>query len=526
MDVIKVKNTDFLQKIVKLDGSNWRFTGRPYIFPIINSNFKRIILLAARQTEKSTTSSGIMLANVCLNPYTSALYVSPTGKQTGVFSRKKIDEAFEVSELLKKNFYPGVKGFRMEEKRLKNYSTMYFRSAYHDADSIRGITAKLVLKDEIQDMLLDVMPVIDACAQRQKNSRFINCGTPKTFDNPIHTQFEISTACEWHIKCRACGHYNKLGIEVVLLDKPGLWCRKCQGPLNTLEGLWVKARESEIAGFRLPYIILPHADVDWNELYFKMRNYDTAALHNEVFGMSYDSGSKPLTRDQMISACNADRPMWLKPPVDMGGHEYYAGIDWGGGNTGFSILTIGYYDGGSGKFKIVFAKRYMGPEADPERLTQSMVKTMIDFNVKFVGADLGFGFGLNDRMRKLLPPGILYVTFRHAYIKQFVAYDDKGETYVTNRTEVMTDYFNSIKTNGVECYRWSEFEDIGKDYLNISAEYSDTLRQMRYIHTQPDDAFHSGLYAKVAWMIKTHQIPSTRYRRGEDDMDVETWEND
>jgi hypothetical protein len=44
----------------------------------------------------------------------------------------------------------------------------------------------------------------------------------------------------------------------------------------------------------------------------------------------------------------------------------------------------------------------MGPEADPERLTQSMVKTMLDFNVKFVGADLGFGFGLNDRVLEKL----------------------------------------------------------------------------------------------------------------------------
>ena len=56
-----------------------------------------------------------------------------------------------------------------------------------------------------------------------------------------------------------------------------------------------------------------------------------------------------------------------------------------------------------------------------------------------------FGFGLNDRMRKMLPSEFTYVTFRHSIIKKSVAYDEHGNTYVTNRTEVMTDLFNAIK---------------------------------------------------------------------------------
>jgi hypothetical protein len=456
----------------------------------------------------------------------SALYVSPTGKQTGVFSRKKIDEAFEVSPLLKANFYPGIRGFRIEEKRLKNYSTMYFRSAYFDADSIRGITAKLVLKDEIQDMLIEVIPVIDACAQKQRDSQFVSSGTPKTFDNPIHTIYESSSGCEWHVKCRRCGHHNKLGIDLVHLDRPGLWCTKCDYELNTLKGYWVQARESEVAGFKLPYIILPKCDVDWKELHFKMRNYDTGALMNEVFGESYDNGSKPISRDELISVCHPTRQQWIDIPEDCKSFEFYAGIDWGGGNTGFSILTIGYFDTRVNKFLIVFSKRYLGKEAASENLIPSMCKTLLHFKVRYVGADLGFGFGLNDRMRTLLPSNIIYVTYRHAYIKHFVAYDEDAATYVTNRTEVMTDAFNALKAEKIEPFVWSEFEDIGKDYLNISSEYSDKLRQMRYIHTQPDDSFHSLVYMRVTWLVRTGQKPSTRYRRGEDDADEQIWQND
>ena len=513
--------TDFIQCTMMLDGDKWSFINRPYIFPIINNKFKRMLLMTARQVEKSTTFSGIQLSKACTRPNKSLLYVAPTFKQTGVYSRKKIDEVFETSPLLRKNFYPGVRGFRVEEKRLKNLTTLYFRSAYHDADSIRGLTSDDTSFDEVQDMLKEVFAIIEACSLRKLDAQFRYAGTPKTMDNNIQTMWDITSACEWHCKCLHCGYWNKLGIEVVLLDKPGIWCRKCRLELEVNKGCWVQARESDdFAGFRMPYVILHKSYVDWKDLFFKIRNYDTGALMNEVFGESYDNGSKPLTREQLIRACSSTRHMWAEVPLDLAGSEYYAGIDWGGGNTGFTVLTIGYYCASTGKFKIVFAKRYIGKEAEPENVTVSIAQSLIHFKVSIVGADQGFGFGLNDKMRKLLPSHFTYVTFRHSIIKKAIAYDEHGNTYVTNRTEVMTDLFNAIKSEKVEPYMWSEFEDIGKDYNNINAEYSDRLRQMKYIHTQPDDAFHSALYCRLPWMIKTKQMISTRLEPGDSEPDV------
>lgn len=518
MDV-KISNSDFIQKTIKLDGANWRFKNRPYIYAIINSRFKRNLILAARQTEKSTSLSGIILANVCLNANFNSLYVAPTGKQVGVFSRKKIDEAFEVSPLLKRNFYPGVRGFNVEEKKLKNYSTMYFRSVYHSADSARGITATLQTHDEFQDLPQDEISVLESCSLKKLNAQFFYTGTPKTFDNHIHLKFEISTGNEWHVKCMHCGYWNRLSIENVILDKIGLWCRKCQQSIIALHGCWVRARESEIEGFRLPSIILPSDELDWKDLHFKMRNWSTGKVMNEVFGESYDSGSKPITRDQLIQACDPNRGMW-EIPIDSHRHmRFYAGIDWGEGNTGFTILTIGYHDTETNKFKITYCKRYIGPEAEPDRVIHAIAKKIIEYRAYIIGADWGFGFGLNSQLKKLLTSEFIYVTYRHSVIRKFMAYDENAQTFVTNRTEVMTDYFNKLKNQVVQPYRWSEFEDIGKDYLNINAEYSESLRQVKYVHTQPDDSFHSGLYAVLCWMRVTNQVASTRYAPGEDDAD-------
>ena len=513
----EILNSDFIQKVMRLDGEPWRFTDRPYIYPIINNKSKRTLLLAARQTEKSTSMSGNQIANACLNAYSSSLYVAPTFKQSGVYSRKKIDEVFEVSPLLKKVYYPGVKGFRIEEKRLKNFATMYFRSAYRDADSIRGLTIDFQYHDEIQDQLEETGPIIEACSQKRKNAKYMYAGTPKTFDNNIHIKWELSSANEWHVKCKSCGNWNLLDIGCVLLDKPGIWCKKCQKPLVTQQGCWVRAKESEIEGFRLPYIILPTKDIDWKDLYFKMRNHDTGTLMNETFGVSYDNGVKPLTREQLIAACDPQWKLWSEVPTDYLGNKFYAGIDWGGGNTGFTVLTIGFFDPSVAKFRVVFAKRFIGKEAEPENVVHAIAAILIRFDARIIGADWGFGIGFNGPLKKLLPSNFHYVTYRHSIIKKFLAWDELGQTYVTNRTEVMTHLFSKIKSEKFALYRWSEFEDIGKDYLNITSEFSERLRQVKYIHTQPDDSFHSALMMYLNWMIMNKEVPATRLDPGDED---------
>ena len=536
-EIINISYTDFVQKCLKLDGDNWRFTNRPYIYPIINSNKKRIILMAGRQVEKSTTIAAKLLAHSCLNANSSSLYVTPVFKQAGVFSRKKIDEVFETSKLLRNNFYPGNRGFKVEEKRLKNFSTIYFRSAYLDADSIRGLAISGQISfDEFQDIIVsEIVQIIEACALKHQQAQFCYSGTPKTFDNVLEEYWQLSNQCEWHLKCTHCGHWNCLSIDNVLLDKPGVWCVKCQKLLNVSEGCWVNGKEADAHGFRLPGIILGKRinkdgelieSVDWKELFFKMRNWGVASLMNEVFGHSYDHGAKPLSREELIAACDSTRPMLPRIPPELIGRHFFAGIDWGGGNDkttkkpSYTVLTIGYHCSITQKFKVVFCKRYYGKEAEPDLLIPSIAKTLMDFNAFIIGADWGFGIGLNSHLKRMLPQECIYVTFRHSIIKKFLAYDEAGETYVTNRTEVMTELFNRIKMNLIEFYKWSEFEDIGKDYLAINSEYSDTLRQIRYIHNQPDDAFHSCLYLLLAWMRGTQQIPITRYDPKTDDLDV------
>ena len=93
--MIDISNIDFIQRTMILDGEPWRFPDRPYIIPIINDDPIKLLLMTARQSEKSTSTAGKHIASACRTPFQSSLYVSPTMTQTSVYSRKKIDAVLE-----------------------------------------------------------------------------------------------------------------------------------------------------------------------------------------------------------------------------------------------------------------------------------------------------------------------------------------------------------------------------------------------------------------------------------------------
>jgi len=503
-----ISRSDFIQRTMYLEGQPWRFTDRPYIFYFINSQCKRTLVMSSRQAEKSTMLSGIHLSEACMNSYHSSLYVTPTHKQMEIYSRKKIDDILLASPLLKNNFHPGRKGImNVKDKYLRNYSDMHFRSTFHSPDSIRGVTAELILFDEYQDIDADFVPVIETCSQHKPRKKFFYTGTPKTCDNTLYLSWEQTNQCHWFIKCRSCSHWNQLGEDNMIMDKPGIWCEKCRRLINTLDGIWVAAKPDvkDFLGIHLQYMMLPSQYIDFDELFRNKRTYSAARFSNEVLGLPYDYGVKPLTREQLIALCEESRPMWEEPPAKLKNHAYYAGIDWGMGNettgsSGYTFLTICWHDRIAEKLRIVYCKRFGGSENDPKYIKEFIVKKCREFNVRMVGADYGFGWGQNEEINERLgdPPRLARI--RHEYIKDFMAWDKKQRTYRTNRTEVMTDLFNKLTNGDVVPFRWEEFSQYGKDYLAISKDFSDKTGKMIYTHALPDDGFHSLLYAYLMYL--------------------------
>ena len=87
------------------------------------------------------------------------------------------------------------------EKGFTNGSYIFLRSAFRTADRTRGISARNLTLDEIQDMLGSEIPVIMECTSHFEDSRVLMAGTPKSFDNPIETYWLESTQNEWLVPC-------------------------------------------------------------------------------------------------------------------------------------------------------------------------------------------------------------------------------------------------------------------------------------------------------------------------------------
>jgi len=508
-----MKVTSFIQKTLFLDGSPWRFHDRPYIFPILNNTIApRTVLIAGRQVEKSTILGGKTIAGAIQLPGTKRLYVSPTAEQTAVFSRSKVEDVLKASKALSREYFNFNKGNNVKEKAFNNGSRVYFRSAYNSADSIRGITSSDTCIDEVQDIMTSVIPIIEECSSHIPDATFTYSGTPKTLDGTLERYWQRSNQQIWLIKCLHCNHWNFPGMRIIrppvgtVAGKPGLWCEKCDREIYSIHGVWVAQRPGETftVGYHLPQIILPPIYINWTKLFNKILTYPKAELMNEVFGVSWDSAEKPITKTEIIACCS-DLPISEIKPGICGPNDLFMGIDWGSGGHSFTVLSIGGFV--NGKYHVFFVKRFIGLEAEVDFFLGYIVDLARKWGVRAVAPDWGFGFHLNGILAKRLAKSkIITLPIMHSTQKKFMTWN--GRWYTIDRTEAMASLFMSIKEKRIVFPKQDHFETFISDFTNVYSEYNYKTRRLQYDHGEdsPDDTVHAINYAYILALKKAGKI--------------------
>lgn len=477
-------------------------------------------------THNSTFLANNLVVTSAVLPFNKSLYVSPSHTQTRQFSSEKLKPAIEKSPLINKYLQDSSVSNQVFEKGFTNGSFVFLRSAFRSADRARGISARVLTLDEIQDLLSSDIPVIMECTSHFEDSSVLMAGTPKSFDNPIEQYWEESTQNEWLVPC-GCGEWVFLDettiapTEMYLSEKlpPGPVCSKCVRPIDVTKGKWFSMAPTKmIVGYRIPQLMVPWivSTLDqWMKLLWKRDNYPYGQFANEVLGLSYDAASKPITRAHIIKACE---PYDLWDPNRLSNEtvlharrvQLVAGVDWGEGNDGsekspsgklryasYTVLTIGYYETHS-KFKTVLIKRYTGKEIDPDFIVNDICRLVMSLGIKVVGVDWGHGWGVNNTLIRKLGPRKVMVYQYLPRLKERIKWDKIGVRWQLQRNLVMSELFYDIKSGHVAFPRWEQFEPYAKDILAIYAEYSDYMREIRYDHrtSDPDDFFHSLLLCK------------------------------
>lgn len=528
-----VNPSTFASNIFYLDGVQLKlpYESTRHLYPIYNKPSNAILLKFGRQTHKSTTVAFKLVLPCLKYENYHSLYVSPTGTQTSVFSTDKLDGAIRGSPVIKENFLTTQTKDQITYKELSNGSKIYLRSAFHTADSIRGISSDLTCIDEVQDIISDHISVIEqsmghslAKWEHMKERiphlpmHLFNCklyaGTPKTIENTMERYWSKSSMNEWIIQCmnQGCKKYNY--IDELNIGPTCLICRKCNKPIYYENGQWISMNQAGIIeSYRLPQIVLPWINNIKNPLAWKINVIDTRSIYsaekyaNEILALSYAAARHPISVPELTACCEhynmITEETYDMNPLLKGVNIIVGGIDWGKGDlsvgSSYSVLSIGAFI--NNKFKIIFIKRYVGKMSEPLIQIQDMLRITFKFQCKLVIADTGDGRTSNAMMVEALGPQKFAEAFEHGTIKQKIKWDRRLGHYTFHRTRIMTDMIMEIKNTQISFFNYDQFKEYQSDFTGIYSDYSDRTRQTLYDHNCPDDVFHSVLFARTAGAI-------------------------
>lgn len=513
------------------------FSKRRYLRQIYDTPSIRTLLKCGRQVEKSTLLGNKLLSYSCINSAMNCLYVSPTNLQTKTFSNDRLREPIETSPYLK-SWTTSKLVDSISLKKFINRSQITLRYAFLNADRCRGIPADIICLDEVQDLLTDNIGVIEQCASHSvlniggkihKGGIFMYSGTPKSLDNTLEFYWQNqSTQNEWAVPCHrhaiqtggavSSVYWNILDEDNIGLE--GVVCDRCHQPIDVADPMaqWVSLNPSILKsatiktpfeGFRIPQLMVPW--ISHNAILQNQATYSRATFYNEVLGLSYDSGTRPLTQQDIIDNC--DSRLLLTPEYQNSLVKYlgsafpvYAGIDWGAGTEhSYTAIALGAYMG-DGRFTVFYVHRFEGRELEPTVQMDEISRLMNKFRVQLAGCDYGGGHWPNDELTRRF--GFQRVP-RYQYSQHNatkVVWRPGLNHFLVHRTEVMSDIFNAIKRRNVFRFpNWEQFQTpYAQDMLSIFSEYNEQIRQNVYKKSpnNTDDTFHAILLCFLASMIR------------------------
>lgn len=523
----------------------------PFFYDVYDCPSDSVLMRCSRQVGKSLSIANIQLSNIVLaemyvdfieNQDLSrdekialsvsafhALYVAPTGLQVSTFSKQKLTLIIDGSPIFKHFRNPRTSD-QIAYKSFRNGSDLFLRSCFHSPDSIRGISSDMITIDEIQDICVDHIPVILETQARSARKINFYSGTPKTTRNTIEHYWSLSTQNEWAVKCTGCGKWNILGEDNI--QPKYLACSKpsCRKKLDRTNGLWARMNsnpEAYMQGYRIHAMMAdfmpwtgPPGSKNWaNSLMYKYENYSRAQFYNEVLGLPYDSGAIPITKEELMQACNAAQRK--RANLDPGMHHGLSpgirdklitgGVDWGTSQEDKSRTVVAIVSYINDQFHVLFSKIYSPHESDPLHQVKDILKYLNHYGCKAAGCDWGFGWMQNKWLAQEY--GLEYGTrgksdrvieyFNHDSLSERRRWDPKALRYTLNRTEVMTDIFSAIKDERILFPQWAVQEEFAEDVLNVYQEFSIRTGRMKYDHhpDQPDDYFMALMYAIETQLI-------------------------
>jgi hypothetical protein len=480
-------------------------------YPLYDLECDEVIYLTGRQVAKTTTLSTTAVLSVVFKPHYKVLYIAPLQEQVKRFSRLYVEPLMTQSPMVKRLTDHGSTQ-NVFCRTLKNGSRMefcYVSNTVGNVERVRGISSDELNLDEYQDIPDEAMYIAEMCISGSDYEYMKYCGTPKTIENPIERTFRRSNQHEYIIKCLGCNHHN---IPIFpdawkMIGPLGPICCKC-GKLLDIEGKgeWVKtAPEIEhFYGFHIPQIIVPRNLIParWRKLYKRFINWPKHRVANEILGLSYDSGGKPITLTELRKL----KQIPENQKFDRGKYKIMvAGVDWTGCGMSMTSLTALVVLGvkGDGKCDVVMYKKWVDP--DTVEQTKEIAKLLNEWDVTFCGCDFGMGHTNNILLTQLWCPNRKDKVLEYYYggsSTNLLSWNKKSFMYMLSKTRSLNLLFLDMKKQKIffknnEQTEKKIFKDCLAVYEDISESPSGEKKVYKRNSSQSDDLLQALNFAYI-----------------------------
>jgi len=521
----QAKGSKLAEAILDFKGSNVVF--EPLYSPqrmVYDLYSEFLVLKAGRQVGKSLGLGGRINIGSISQPWFTSLYIAPSQTQTKRFSSGYLD-IFRDSKLISKYFIDPKDVGNIFEKSYINKSKVYLSYAQTgaDADRVRGLTADLMCIDEVQDVSMDIIPVIAEILNTSEFAYQMFAGTAKSTANTLEQLWQRTNMSEWVKKCNHCSKWvvpDNFDICMEMCTNPHeLTCPYCKKSFNFEGGMWAAANPGERrVGLHLPQMIFGAncTKKKWPRLYRKIQDSLTGGLYtpttvaNEIFGLSTDLGATSLSMGE-AQACTD--PRWCTWPNPSGDnipdhlkskinniHTVVLGVDWSvsGSDGSFTVVSVVGVDHNGGMTLLYTKKLIAGKILDQ---VDEVCEIARNWNVRIVASDRGVGVLQAEIMQQRLGPDKV-IMCQYVSSNARLSWNTQGGFLSADRTRAMDNVMMKMRL-GPERFltpAWNLTEGYWGDALAIYEEESRTGKRL-YIKDPsiPDDWFHSVVFANLGY---------------------------
>lgn len=518
----KIKNvsrSDLLPHLFKIRGQRYSLENYPQFKTMYESEYvPDTLYMCGRQIGKSLNLSRSEILDMISIPQFQILYVAPLQQQTQRYSTLYVSEAIQSCELARTLQSGDLEGVLSDSKILKTVGHQSFATgagiqltyAKTSSDRARGIYADRIDFDEIQDQLVDNIPVVSESLTASKWGVRRFTGTAKTADNTIERYWQQSSQSEWSMRCSACGFWNfptEDGKVLEMIQADGIHCVKCGAKLNPRSGVWVPAypdRMNSFRGFHIPQIVIPaitENQNNWAKVLRKVMTLPISLIMQEVLGISYSVGARLITQADIV------RQSTLPPIADIQKNlkKYVmtvSGVDWGGAEqSSFTVHTIlGIRS--DGRLDVIWARRFVG--FNPDEMLTEIAKAHRFYKCAMMAADYGMGFDKNVMLSNRFNIPIIQIMLCRQ--NKLLSYSPTlgQHRWTVDKTTALELLFLAIKYGRVFFPPPAEFDIYTKDLLSPFEQVTETggmsTRFFNRDPAQPDDFCMSLCFAAMLAM--------------------------